>query len=90
MMHPMETQTTFRLPNPLARLLAQRAKERGVSKSQLVREALEGYLQPGPSADQSMVVRERGASYLGSLSLNAPSGATDSFAAMIRERNWRE
>lgn len=86
----METQTTFRLPAPLARLLGQRAKARGVSKSQLVREALEGYLHPGPSAHQTTMVRERVASYLGSLNLNAASSASDPFAAMIRERNWRK
>lgn len=89
-MHPMETQTTFRLPTGLARLLARRAKERGVSKAQLVREALEGYLTPDPPDDRAMMVRESAAGYLGSLSLNPSPGQADPLAAMIRERNWRE
>ena len=86
----METQTTFRLPTSLARLLARRARERSVSKSQLVREALEGYLGLGPSSEQAMMVRESAAGYLGSLTLgDSPTGA-DPVATMIRERNWRE
>lgn len=46
----MEDQVTFRLPRAVARVLARRARERGVPKSQLVREALETYLA-GPVAE---------------------------------------
>lgn len=83
-------QTTFRLPTELARLLARRARERRVSKSQLVREALEGYLIPDAEPGGTMSVRETAARYVAALSLNVPSAQADPLAAMIRERNWRE
>jgi hypothetical protein len=86
----MEQQTTFRLPRALARRLAERAKQRGVTKSYLVREALEEYLGP-PRADAGvMLVREVGPGYLGSLALDVSAAAADPVAAMIRARNWRE
>lgn len=86
----MHEQTSFRLPVALAQALDRRARETGVPKSQLVREALERYLgaaePPGP--DQ---VRERSAPYLGALELDPAPGhaGPDAIAGLIRERNWR-
>ncbi|MGE0556266.1 MAG: CopG family transcriptional regulator [Gemmatimonadales bacterium] len=86
----MEQQTTFRLPQDLARLLGARARARGVSKSQMVREALERYL--GTSAESGApgrVAESVAAEYLGSLRLDSSAAGQDPFASMIRERNWR-
>lgn len=86
----MEQQTTFRLPQDLARLLSQRARARGVSKSQLVREALERYLDPDAGVGAPGRVAESvAAEYLGSLRLDGQAVAEDPFAGMIRDRNWR-
>lgn len=84
----MTTQTTFRLPTTLARALARQARERGVPKSQLVREALERYLAEAapPTADR---VRERTLPYVGSLQLDLSRIASDPGARLIRDRNWR-
>jgi hypothetical protein len=82
----MDTQTTFRLPEGLARALERYAAERRIPKSQVVREALEAFLaSPGPSITDR--VRERGAPYLGALSLR--DGTDDPMARLIRTRNWR-
>ncbi len=43
-----DTHLTLRLPAALARALARRARERGVPKSQLAREAVTRYLEPDP------------------------------------------
>ena len=87
-MHPMKDQTTFRLPPALARALARRARERGVPKSHLVREALERYLAL-PSVPDANLVRERSAPYLGALQLDESRLASDGVARLIRDRNWR-
>lgn len=86
----MADQTSFRLPTPLARALARRARERGVPKSQLVREALEQYLTQQEPARSPATVRERSAAYIGSVRLDAQALAADLAAQMIRQRNWRE
>lgn len=84
----METQTTFRLPTPLAQALARLARERGVPKSQLVREALEQYLAQGEPLTPNQV-RERTSPYIGALRLDAAKIRSDPGARLIRERNWR-
>jgi predicted DNA-binding protein len=84
----MDEQTTFRLPPALARALARRARERGVPKSQLVREALERYLAQPPVPDVHLV-RERTAPYLGALQLDETRLESDDVARLIRDRNWR-
>jgi hypothetical protein len=43
-MQCMENQLTFRISHEIARAIARRARERGVPKSQVVREALRVYL----------------------------------------------
>lgn len=84
----MSEQTTFRLPTALAAALARRARERGVPKSHLVREALEQYLAASEPLDAARV-RERSAPYLGALRLHAGRMGDDPGARLIREHNWR-
>lgn len=86
----MDTQTTIRLPRQLASALEALAEERGVPKSQLIREALERYLSSNVEPTRVMMVRERSAPYIGSLNLQASAGDADDISALIRERNWRE
>lgn len=85
----MGEQTTFRLPLALSRTLTRVAKERGVPKSHIVREALERYFYSEPHHG-GLSVRERSAPYIGSLRLQQPAGAADELGALIRARNWRE
>lgn len=86
----MADQTSFRLPTSLGRALARLARERGVPKSQLVREALERYLAEQEPASVPASVKERSATYVGSVRLDARAIASDPTAGMIRQRNWRE
>ena len=87
----MASQTSFRLPPYLLRALGRLARQRGVPKSQLVREALEQYLAGATSQNvaQPMSVRERSAPYIGSISLRDSSPA-DEIAIQIRRHNWRD
>jgi predicted DNA-binding protein len=89
-MHYMADQTSFRLPTSLARALTRAARERGVPKSQLVREALERYLTDEGSARAPASVKERSAPYIGSVRLDSRALSGDPTARMIRQRNWRE
>ncbi len=84
----MADQTSFRLPDTLARALARAAETRGIPKSQVVREALEQYLAEGEPLPTGQV-RERSAPYLGALKLDECRAVTDPSARLIRERNWR-
>jgi hypothetical protein len=71
--------------------LSRLARQRGVPKSQLVREALEQYLAGASSghAAQPMSVRERSAPYIGAIRL--PEGsADDEISVRIRRNNWRD
>lgn len=85
-------QTSFRLPAELLRQLARTAKARGVSKSQVVREALERYLSYGSGQEPraQLAVRERTASYIGMVRLPTADETDDPIAVRIREQNWRE
>jgi hypothetical protein len=65
------------------------AKERGIRKSQLVREALEQYLAGPTSAPPGLSVRDRTAPYIGSINLSGP-GDAEAIADRVRRRNWRE
>jgi hypothetical protein len=87
----MASQTSFRLPTDLSRALARLAKQRGVPKSQLVREALERYLATSGSEPAApLSVRERSAPYVGMIRLPAEVPAEDSVAVRIRQHNWRD
>ena len=87
----MASQTSFRLPPELLRALGRLARQRGVPKSQVVREALEQYLATATAdhAPQPISVRERSAPYIGSISLRDPLPA-DEIAIQIRRHNWRD
>jgi Ribbon-helix-helix protein, copG family len=89
-MHVMkEDQLTLRVPASLSRVLAARARERDVPKSQIIREALERYLAE-PPAEHPSAVWERVASYVGSVSLDRAASERDALAAQLRAHNWRE
>lgn len=84
-----DDQVTLRLPGELARALARRARERGVPKSQLVREAIQTYLAEGTAPDAGSAWR-RVAPLVGSLSLDPAAAERDALASQLRHHNWRE
>lgn len=84
----MDSQFTLRLPAPLAKAVARLARERGVLRSQVVREALEAYLA-APSAPDPEVLWRQAAPLVGSLRLTPP-GEAEGLAARIRAHNWRD
>ena len=84
----MDSQFTLRLPAPLARAVARRARERGVLRSVVVREALEAYLAPPPAPDAEALWRQA-APLVGSMRLTAPDESGD-LAARLRAHNWRD
>ena len=88
MLHPMDDQTSFRLPREMLRELGRVAKERGVPRSQLVREALEFYLSSPVTEAPVLTVRDRSAPYIGTIDLTGP-GDAESVADRVRRRNWR-
>lgn len=83
----MDTQLTLRLPRDLARALSRRARELGVPKSQLVREALAQYVatQTHPAGS----AWERVAPMVGSLAIDSAAIEADEIARRIRQHNWR-
>lgn len=83
-----DDQFTLRVPRELARRLRDRARERGVPASQLVREALQAYL--GGAAESAAAAWQRVAPMVGSLSLDAAAVQRDALAAQLRAHNWRE
>lgn len=86
----MVQQTSFRLPGEMLREIERVAKERGIPKSQLVREALERYLaKPAAGASTVLSVQDRTAPYIGSINLSGP-GDAEAIADRVRRRNWRE
>lgn len=84
-----DDQLTLRLPRELAKALAQRARERGAAKSQLVREALEAYLAGGAAADPQ-AAWQRVAHLVGSVALDPAAIERDALAHQIRSHNWRD
>ncbi len=85
----MDDQLTFRIPKELARMLSQSARNRGVPKSQLVREALREYLtDTGPQ--QAGATWKRLARFKGIAPLDEAAIEADPIARQIRDHNWRE
>lgn len=84
----MPDQTSFRLPRDLLRALNRAARERGVPKSQLVREALQAYLV-GPTAPAGEAW-ERVSHLVGSVALDHSALERDQIARQLRTHNWRE
>ena len=87
-LHPMDDQTSFRLPREMLHELGRLSKERGVPRSQLVREALELYLSRPATDSPVLTVRDRSAPYIGMIDLTGP-GDAESVADRVRRRNWR-
>lgn len=87
----MDDQVTFRVPRDLARALARRAKERGVPKSQVVREALARYVAGGQAAEpDAEELWRRVQPFIGSMSIDEAAVDADEWAREIRRHNWRE
>ena len=82
-------QLTLRLPRALARMLAQRARERAIPKSQLVREALEAYLTRSPATAPGEAW-QRVTPLVGALALDPASIERDALARQMRAHNWRD
>lgn len=85
-----EDQLTLRLPRDLARLLARRARERGLPKSQVVREAIRAYLVEQRQEPSNGAAWERVRHMVGTLELDQQAIERDELARQIRDHNWRE
>lgn len=89
----MEDQLTLRVPAELAKRLSDRARAAGVKRSQVVREALQAWLDmpaSGPVSAPVVGVRERIGSYVGAVRLDRASGERDALVRQLRAHNWRE
>jgi hypothetical protein len=86
----MDDQLTLRLPGDLARRLDSRAREAGVKRSAVVREALIAFLGPDGAPGKPLAVRERLAPFIGAIRLDRPALERDALARQLREHNWRE
>lgn len=84
----MDAQFTLRLPAPLARAVARLARERGVLRSVVVREALEAYLA-GPATPDAESLWRQAAPLVGSVRLTPTDEAAD-LSARLRAHNWRD
>ena len=86
----MDDQLTLRLPGALARRLARRAREAGVKRSAVVREALVAFLGPDHAPASPLAVRERLAPFVGAVRLDRSVLERDELARRLHEHNWRE
>ena len=86
----MNDQITLRLPGDLASRIDRRAREAGVKRSAVVREALLAYLGPEGAPSKPLAVSERLAPFIGALRLDRPALERDDLAQRLREHNWRE
>lgn len=85
----MEYQLTFRLPADLERALSREARARGVTRAELVREAVAAYLATGGPAATADVAAARLAPFLGAVRLDRAAVERDALTRRIREQNWR-
>ena len=83
-----DNQITLRLPATLARKVARHARERGIPKSQVVREAIQTYLA-NPPADAA-AAWSRVEAMVGTASLDPAAIERDALASQLRAHNWRE
>lgn len=86
----MDDQLTFRIPKELASVLNRSARERGVPRSQLVREALREYLGHRSAAPDRATILKRLEAYRGIAALDHAAIEADPIARQIYEHNWRE
>lgn len=80
MMYHMSTTLTVRTDEELDTALRRRAREEGLSLSELVRRVLEDAVRDAPLADRAGHLRGR---------LRLHEDTADAWRAQIRERNWR-
>ena len=85
-----DDQITLRLPRNLARALARRARQRGIPKSRLVREAIEGYLAATSGEPNSVETWQRVAPLIGVVELDQAVMERDALTRQIRDHNWRD
>lgn len=88
-MHYMDDQLSLRLPADLAKALERESRERGVPRSQMVREAVQAYLG-APVVSPGMTTWDRIAPYQGALSRNPEDAEASEIARRVRQHNWRE
>lgn len=86
----MDDQITLRIPVALARVLTRRAREQGVPKSQVVREALRGYLEAAAPAGSQPDPRGALEHFRGAAPLDRAAIEADALARQMRAHNWRE
>lgn len=83
-----DEQLTLRLPADLARALRRLARERRVTRSRVVREAVQAYLSAPVAPDPAEVWRQV-APLVGSVRLENVAAEQDTLARLIRDHNWR-
>lgn len=79
----MNDQLTFRIPRDLARALARRAKERGIPRSQVVREALARYVAGEPVDPDREELWRRVQPFIGSIAIDEAAVEADEIARQI-------
>lgn len=84
-----DEQLTLRLPADLARALKRLARERRVTRSRVVREAVQAYLSVQGAPDAGEAWRQV-APLVGSVRLDPSALEQDSLARRIHDHNWRE
>ncbi len=84
-----DEQLTLRLPADLARALKRLARERRVTRSRVVREAVQAYLSAQGAPDPGEAWRQV-APLVGSVRLDAAALEQDALARRIRDHNWRD
>lgn len=87
-LYHMSEQSSYRLPKTLTQALGKAARDRGVPKSQLVREALQAYLFG--TAGNADAAWRRVAPMIGSVHIDAAEVERDALAKQIKAHNWRE
>jgi predicted DNA-binding protein len=85
----MEEQITIRIPRDLARALTRKARQRGVKRSLLVREAIARYVAEPEPAPSTASTWERIRHHVGSMPLDQNELSDDPLVRQIHERNWR-
>jgi Arc/MetJ-type ribon-helix-helix transcriptional regulator len=84
-----DEQLTLRLPADLARALRRLARERKITRSSVVREAVQAYLAAEKTPDADVAWRQV-APLVGSVRLDRAAVEQDALARRIRDHNWRD
>ena len=83
-----DEQLNLRLPHALLRDIDRRARTLGVTKAQVVREALAAYLA-APAEAGAEATLDAVSALVGSLALDPDALERDEIAARVRRHNWR-